>query len=125
MLHAWALCREGDGVIGQALLDELNDERSLSGRARNRAQLAEARAACHFTNGRPEQALEQIDRALATQPEPGAVLEASRSTPAQGAHSGYAGPARRGRAGREKMPDKAFVDLGLNDHPRLDALAVD
>lgn len=124
MLHAWALCRQGDGVGGQTLLDDLKDEQTLLGRARNRALLEETRSVCYFSNGHPEPALTQVDRALATQSEPGAVLEAADRHELRARILARLGRPDEARQARQDAR-QTLLDLDLNDHPRLDTLSVD
>ncbi len=66
MLRAWTSCLAGQGQVGQDMLDNLEDIDTLAGNPRNRAQLAEARAACYLETGHPEAALTAIDEAIET-----------------------------------------------------------
>ena len=74
MLLAWTSCLAGDGRAGREALENLEHAETLEGNPRNRAQLAEARAACYLETGQPEPALEAIDAALEAADRPGNLL---------------------------------------------------
>jgi len=123
MLHAWALCRQGDGAGGQAILDDLEHEQTLLGNERNRAQLEEARASCHFSNADFKSALAATERALDAQQVPGAVLATADRLVLKARILDATGRSDDAQQSLEQAR-RAFLDLGLDDHPRLDGLSI-
>ncbi|WP_181918244.1 MULTISPECIES: serine/threonine-protein kinase [unclassified Wenzhouxiangella] len=73
MLLAWARCRHGDD--GQAVLDAIGEDVELLNHQRERAQLREARAACHWRAGEPEAALAELEPLLDTPIPPDKLLD--------------------------------------------------
>ncbi len=121
MLHAWTRCLAGNGRGGEQLLEDMRHAETLQGQPRNRAQLHEARAACHQANQRPQSALEEIEAALASHDVDGDVLGSLGRRLIQAKALSDLDRVDEARAVLHEA-DRRFESLGLDDHPRRAAV---
>ncbi len=121
MLKAWTSCLAGEGRAGQELLDTLEHAETLAGNPRNRAQLAEARAACHLETGQPDAALDAIDAALGPDGRTGDLLTlAGRQLLRARILETLQRPDEAARG--LDLAQAQFRELGLDHHPRHEQL---
>ncbi len=116
LVLAGTLCRRGDAQAGASLLDGLATTDNLAAKPRTAAQLFETRAACALAAGRPDAALAAIDRSLSQQDNPGVLVHAADRRILQARILERLGRGRDARAAVD-YADRAFLELGLPDHP--------
>ena len=116
LILAGTLCRRGDAQAGASLLDGLSTTDNLAAKPRTAAQLFETRAACALAAGRPDAALTAINRSLSQQDNPGVLVHAADRRILQARILERLGRGRDARASVD-YADRAFLELGLPDHP--------
>ncbi len=117
VLRAWVICLAGAGLDGQNLLDSIEQPELLMGRARNRAQLHEARAACHFARENYSQGLKEIRLSLEAQDAPGLV---AKSIDRRLLKARLLDGLERPEDAKQELltVDQQLASLGLEGHPR-------
>lgn len=120
-LLAETLCRSGRIEEGMGVLSGLNDKNDGSppDNPVYAAQIYEAAARCHFEEGNPDRALQDIEKSIKAMDYPGRAMERAERKLFHAELLADSGQHLQAQEELEKA-EQLFLDLGMPDHPFMD-----